>query len=113
MPYCDAKVFTTVRPILNLEGKLFVISIYSSWSLSFFNGRSTVQHRFMLSRNWKQYMRTYTLIVIRAEQYHGTVRLLEKQITEELRLEGTSGDDLVQLLFAELNQLDQVAQDHV
>lgn len=58
-------------------------------------------------------MRTYTLIVIRAERYHGTVRLLEKQITEELRLEGTSGDDLVQLLFAELNQLDQVAQDHM
>ena len=58
-------------------------------------------------------MRACTLIVIQAEQYHGVVRLSEKQVTEELRLEGASGNDLVQLLLAEQNQLEQVAQDHI
>lgn len=53
------------------------------------------------------------LVVIQAEQYHGVVRLSEKQVAEELRLEGASGDDLVQLLFAEQNLLEQVAQDHM
>lgn len=49
------------------------------------------------------------LIVIPDEQCGAMVRLWEKQITE--RLEGASGHDLVQLLFAEQNELEQIAQD--
>lgn len=51
------------------------------------------------------------LIVIPDEQCGAMVRLWEKQITE--RLEGASGHDLVQLLFAEQNELEQIAQDEI
>lgn len=51
------------------------------------------------------------LIVIPDEQCGAMVRLWEKQITE--RLEGASGHDLVQLLFAEQNELEQMAQDEI
>lgn len=53
-------------------------------------------------------MCVHAVVVTQAEQYHGVVSLLEKQNTEELRLEGVSWDYLVQLLFPEQNTIEQV-----
>lgn len=50
-------------------------------------------------------------VVTPDEECGGMVRLWQKQITE--KLEGASGHDLVQLLFAEQDELEQVAQDQI